>query len=97
MKEESREIQDIPPAELDKFIATYLIDIRPPDSRKLEYEPETLISKYYNISTYLKERNYSEYIQTSDKFHHAHEVLKANRKNLKSTATGTRNERQIIS
>ena len=31
LKEENREIQEIPPAELDKLIATYLIDIRPPD------------------------------------------------------------------
>ncbi len=56
LKEENREIQEIPPSELDKLIATYLIDIRPPDSKKLEYEPETLISKYNSISRYLKEK-----------------------------------------
>jgi integrase len=83
---ESREIQNIPPAELSTILSRFFITVR--KSNGSEYEPTSLRGMMSSFDRQLRRFNYGEYIATSPKFSQVREVLKSKQKLLKREGKG---------
>lgn len=85
---ETRQLSEIPPAELNRYLARYFLVVRRNDGT--EYEPDTLRCHLGSFSRHLKEKNYSENIVESDKFKHCRDVLNSKMKELKKQGRGNK-------
>ncbi|CAC5422992.1 unnamed protein product [Mytilus coruscus] len=92
-KNENRELQTIPPVELDPLLANYLLALRKKDGG--EYEPSTLRSIVSSIDRKLKRHKYGHSIAGStthqdEAFRLTRKSLKANQKVLKQKGKGNK-------
>ena len=83
-----RKIESIPPIELDRLLANFIISVRRCDGT--EYEPDSLKSKVNSIGRHLRRKNYSKDIKSAPEFQHSRQVLEAKKKQLKSQGKGNR-------
>lgn len=83
-----RKLYEIPPPELNMYIAIIFVSVRRTDGS--EYEPETLGGYLGSFSRHLRENGYQKNIVESHLFSHAREVLMSKRKQLKSQGKGNR-------
>ena len=59
---ETRDIQEIPPADLDRYLTKFLVSVR--KKSRDEYEPTTLRGFIASVDRYLKKFRYSESVIT---------------------------------
>ena len=86
---ERRELNDIPPLELDKLLSHFFITVRKNDGT--HYEPDTLTSFQRSIDRHLTQDLQKTYSILRDKsFTSSREALKAARKHLKSEGKGNK-------
>ena len=85
---EDRNLEDIPPRELDMYLARFFLTIRKQD--KEEYEPDTLKSFQSSFQRYLAEKGYASNILKDDCFKHSRDVLMSKRKALKQKGLGNK-------
>lgn len=85
---EARRLYEIPPPELNMYLARFFLSVRRPGGS--EYEPETLRGYLGSFARHLGENGYQHYIVESNLFSYAREVLMSIRKQLKSRGKGNR-------
>ena len=85
---EDRNLEDIPPRELDMYLARFFLTVRKQD--KEEYEPDTLKSFQSSFLRYLAEKGYASNILKDDCFKHSRDVLMSKRKALKQKGLGNK-------
>lgn len=85
---EARKLYEIPPPELNMYLARFFLSVRRPGGS--EYEPETLRGYLGSFARHLRENGYQHNIVESHLFSHAREVLMSKRKQLKSQGKGNR-------
>ena len=90
-KGEHRNPEEIPPEELDRLLANFIMAVKPPNRE--EYEPDSLVSKYNSIGRYLREHKYPSNINQDDKFRHSRDILTAKKKSLKSMGYGNHKQK----
>ena len=89
---ETREIETIPPRELDMLIARFLMTIK--NNRTLgELEPSTLKGMVASIRRHLMDLNYPEDPTNSKEFKHSRDMLKAKAVHLKQLGKGNKSMR----
>lgn len=84
---EARKLYEIPPPELNMYLARFFQSVRTGGS---EYEPETLRGYLGSFARHLRENGYQHNILELHLFSHAREVLMSKRKQLKSQGKGNR-------
>jgi len=97
-KNENRQIEDVPPADLDLYLAQFFLGVRkaaPFDRRDLtdvarQYEPTTLAAMHSSIHRYLSDKHYQANIKDNDRFKHSRDVLCAKMKELKKLGKGNK-------
>ena len=77
---ESFEIQQLSPEELDGHLSKFLLAVRKKNGD--EFEPTTLRGFLSSVERYLKKRRYSESILTGQHFATTRDTLKSKQKNL---------------
>jgi hypothetical protein len=87
-KNENRKIEEIPPKDLDLFLAQFFLGVRKPSSSddierndvSRQYEPSTLQAMQGSIHRYLGDKKYAYNIKNDDHFKHSRDVLCAKAK-----------------
>ena len=87
LRKESRLIEEIPPKELNAYIAEFIITVRKKDSNE-DYEPSSLLSLMASFERYLRKKNYGFSIMKDAEFEQPRRALQIIRKE-----TTNRNER----
>ena len=85
---ETRDIQEIPSADLDRYLSKFLVSVRKKSGD--EYEPTTLRGFIASVDRYLKNFRYSESVITGQSFANTRDVLKSKQKQLKRLGKGNR-------
>ena len=83
---EFREIQNIPPMELDNYLCKFAISVRQKNGN--EYEPSYLRGMFGSFERYLRRHHYSVSLIKGHEFSRSKEVLKCKQKNLKKQGKG---------
>jgi hypothetical protein len=83
---EFREIQNIPPMELDNHLCKFAICVRQKNGN--EYEPSYLRGMFGSFERYLRRHRYSVSLIKGHEFSRSKEVLKCKQKNLKKQGKG---------
>ena len=65
-EKENRQVEEIPPQELDNYLSRFLLSVRKKNGD--EYEPSTLRGFIASIERYLKKCRYSESVITGQNF-----------------------------
>ena len=89
---ETRELKDIPPAELDRLLSHFFVTVRKNDGSL--YEPHTLSSFQRSIDRHLTQQRKPFSIIRDQQFASSREALKASRKHLKKEGKG--NQMQLM-
>ena len=84
---ETRELKDIPPAELDRLLSHFFVTVRKDGSL---YEPDTLSSFQCSIDRHLMQHRKPFSIIRDQQFTYSREALKASRKHLKKEGKGNK-------
>ena len=87
-EEETRDMQEIPPADLDRYLSKFLVSVRKKSGD--EYERTTLRGFIASVDSYLKKFRYSESVITDQNFANTRAVLKSKQKQLKRLGKGNR-------
>ena len=90
---ETRDIQEIPPADLDRYLSKFLVSVRKKSGD--EYEPTTLRGFIASVDRYLKKFRYSESVITGQSFANTRDVLKTKQKKLKRLGKGNRPQEAV--
>ncbi|XP_070549668.1 uncharacterized protein [Ptychodera flava] len=85
---ENRPISDIPPVELDEYLASYFLGARQKD--KSEYEPDTLTNYQRGIDRFLQDSGYGHSIIRDKEFEKSRKCLAAKRVSLKKQGKGNK-------
>ncbi|CAG2245634.1 unnamed protein product [Mytilus edulis] len=90
--DEKRNIEQIPPQELDRYLSFFFLSATKEKQTNgtFEYEPSSLKSIQQSISRHLKDNEYGCNIITDDEFHKSRQTLSAKFKNLKSLGLGNK-------
>ena len=88
---ETRALNDISPAQMDRYIGGWLMEIKKPDGS--DYEPDSLTSMHRSINRKLEEIGYGYNIVESSVFKTSKKVLEARRRELKQGGRGNRPNR----
>lgn len=83
---ENRDILDIPPIVLDRYLSSFLMDVKKDNGD--DYEPDTLTSIHRSIARKLDEEGYGHSLLNSDEFRTSKKVLEARRRELKQDGKG---------
>ena len=89
--DEIRQPEDIPPGELNMYLARMLLTFKKQSGK--EYEPDSLKSIVNSLSRYLTSKNYPVNISTDNSFKHSRDVLASKRKSLKQMGLGNKKNR----
>lgn len=89
---ETREPEEIPPAELDRHLATYFSIIKKHDGN--EYEPASLRGMLCSIERYLRSKNYPISLTRDVEFINTRNMLKEKQKILRELAKNEKTEKQ---
>ena len=87
-KGETREINHIPPHELNEIICMFLLSVRRKDGS--EYEPSSLRGMVASIDRHLKDNYYPTTITNGDEFYKTRSVLTTKQKSLKKQGKGNK-------
>jgi len=92
-KNDNRLPENIPPGELDKYIAQFLISVHKKGDSDLndgerQFESQTLMAMHSSIHRYLGSKNYGVNIKQDELFRHSRDVLAAKMKELKTIGKG---------
>jgi hypothetical protein len=95
LNKESRNVEDISPAELDLLLAKYFLSVREEvtGASSIENdrpEPGTLSAFQASIQRYLSSKNYANNILKDKEFQHSRNVLAAKKKELKKMGRGNK-------
>ena len=85
---EDREIEDIPPNELQPIIKNSILSVRMQNGK--EHEPSSLRAIVQSIDRYLRKKNYAFSVLNDKVFYDVQDTLKKKRKQLKSLGQGNR-------
>ena len=85
---ETRRIEEIPPNELDKLLACFVVKARKQNGE--EFEPDTLTSYFRSIDRFLREQGKQYSILLDREFNHSREALACKRKDLRRRGKGQR-------
>ncbi|XP_055488405.1 uncharacterized protein KIAA1958 isoform X1 [Leucoraja erinacea] len=85
---ENREIQFIPCAELNEYLASFFVDARQKDGS--EYEPNSLANYQCGLERYLKEYKYGFSITRDKEFRRSQEALKQKQLELRGKGKGNK-------
>ena len=85
---EIRDVEDIPPADLNLSLARFFLNVRKSDGG--EYEPDSLKGFQSSLARHLTDKNYDSNILIDKLFSHSRDVLCAKRKELKSKGKGNK-------
>lgn len=85
---ETSAIEEIPPADLDRYLSKFLFSVRKRSGE--EYEPTTLRGFIASVDRYLIKFRYSESIITGQSFTNTRDVLKSKQKQLKRLGKGNK-------
>jgi hypothetical protein len=98
-KNDVRELEDIPPAELDLYLAQFFLGVRKSaapgadvdlnDSSR-QYEPSTLAAMHSSFHRYLAGKQYPANLKEDSCFKHSRDVLGAKMKELKKLGKGNK-------
>lgn len=97
-RRERRQIEDIPPVELDLLLAQFFLGVRkaaPADTEEFDgnsrqYEPGTLLAMQGSFHRYLCDKGYEVNVKADSHFKHSRDVLKAKMKELKQLGKGNK-------
>ena len=87
-EKENRQVEEIPPQELDNYLSRFLLSVR--KKNRDEYEPSTLRGFIVSIERYLKKCRYSESVITGQNFARTRDALKSKQKHLKRLGEGNK-------
>ena len=87
-KDDTREIINIPPAELNDILGEFLFRVKRKDGK--EYEPSSLRGILGSIQRYLNESNYGSSIINDIQFAKTQQAIKAKGKQLKRIGKGNK-------
>ena len=87
-KSENREIHEIPPRELNEYLACFFLAVR--TQKGQEYEPSSLRDMMSSFIRHLNRMEYGVSLLESVEFSGMREALKSKQKNLKSQGKGNR-------
>ena len=90
-KNESRDLCDIPPAELNNYLAHFFMTATKQNGE--EYEPDTLKSIQCSINRFLAEKGSTVNIVEDREFKHSRDVLVSKRKMLRQQGRGNKERR----
>ncbi len=79
---EDREIQDIPPEELQPIIKNFILSVRKQNGK--EYEPSSVKAFVQSIDHYLRKNHYASSVLNDRVFYDVQDTLKKKQKQLKS-------------
>ena len=85
---ESRPLRDIPVLSMDRYVGSYLLEIKKPDG--CDYEPDSLTTIHRSINRKLQEIGYEFDLVRSPEFATSKKVLEARRRELKQLGKGNR-------
>ena len=85
---ETRELFQIPPAELDPLLSQFFIGVRQRDGS--EYEPASLRGMLGSFERVLRSKTYGHSLISSPLFHKSKAALRSKQKNLKQQGLGNR-------
>ena len=86
---EGRTIDKIPPAELDKYLSEFVVNVRTPKNE--EYEPSSVRGMVSSFDRHLRRHRYGcSIMSNSDEFIQTRESLKAKKLHLKSLGKGAK-------
>ncbi|XP_031556404.1 uncharacterized protein KIAA1958-like [Actinia tenebrosa] len=83
---EIRKIEEIPPNELDKLLACFVVKVRKQNGD--EFEPDTLTSYFRSIDRFLREQGKQYSILLDREFNRSREALACKRKELRRRGKG---------
>ena len=86
--DEKREIENIPPVELQAIIKKFVLAVRKKNGD--EYEPSSIRAFLQSIDRYLRKNNYGFSVLNDKEFHEVQDILKKKQKQLKSIGKGNR-------
>ena len=87
-REETRNLLDIPPSAMDRYVAGFLIEIKKPNGD--DYEPDTLTSFHRGINRKLDDLGYKFSLVKSREFSTSKKVLETRRRELKQLGKGNK-------
>ena len=85
---EERMVHELPPSELDKYLARFFVSVRQKDGR--EYQPSYLRGILGSLERHLKRHKYGTSLVTCHEFSNAREALKSKQKDLKKQGLGNK-------
>ena len=85
---EERNIEEIPPPELNSLLSKFLLCVKRQDGE--EYEPNTIRGFFASVDRHLKTKNYGTCISEGPAFSRARDVLTAKLKQLKKEGKGNK-------
>ena len=89
-EKENRQLEEIPPQELDNYLSRFLLSVSVRKKNGDEYEPSTLRGFIASIERYLKKCRYSEFVITGRNFARTRDALKSKQKHLKQLGKGNK-------
>lgn len=87
-RNETRDLLDIPPVEMDQYVGGFLLALKKPDLS--DYEPDTLTSFHRSINRKLEELGYGFSLVDCKEFKLSKKVLESKRRELKQKGLGNR-------
>ena len=90
---EERELHEIPPQELDKYLAEFIRSVRRKDGA--DYEPTSLRSLIASFERHLKRNNYLASIINDREFELTRKCLQSKQKELKKSGKGNKDKAAV--
>ena len=87
-EEETREIQEMPPDELQKLAKKFVLAVRKQNGE--EYQPSSLRGFLQSIDRYLRKKGYPFSLLNDKEFHEVQDILKKKQKQLKAIGKGNK-------
>ena len=85
---EGRDLIDIEPVDMDRYVGGFLLELKKPNNT--DYEPDTLTSFHRSINRKLEEIGYGYSLVDSKEFKLSKKVLESRRRDLKQKGLGNR-------
>ena len=85
---EGRDLIDIQPVDMDRYVGGMLLELKKPNNK--DYEPDTLTSFYRSINRKLEDIGYGYSLVDSKELKLSKKVLESRRRDLKQKGLGNR-------
>ena len=89
VKDETREVENIPPSELNEYLSEFILSVKKKSTND-EYEPCTLRSFVSSFDRYLKSKDYGYSIVKDAVFERTRKTLQAKQRDLKKKGKGNK-------